>query len=579
MATSKDPRPRGAARRIVIRVALMALVVFAGGYALSRPAKVEGEEPKDGFLRVSGIIHVHTTHSDGGGTPAEVVAAAKKTGARFLILTDHNNLDAKAFEGYRDGVLVIVGSELSTTAGHIVGIGMEAPTYRFSGDGRDGLEDIRDLGGAAFAAHPFSARDDLRFTGWDLPGPWGLELINGDSEWRSAGLRVVSAAFLYGLNRRRALLGLLNSPDEALSRWDRLLAERDVSGIAGADAHSRLPVSKRFAPRFPSYESMFALLRNYVLLKEPLSGVFAADRDRVLEAIRRGRLYVGIDAIAPADRFSFTASSDTARATMGETLTPSGNLRIEAGGALPRGAVISLLRNGVLVGSWPGPLEAAAPGAGVYRVEVRVPGWRLPWIISNPIYVFDEATSSAREARAAWPEPKEAPPAIQVLDDFNAATKFQAASDPTSTVEQALDPKAGVQGGQALRLGYRIGQGTESNPNVFAATVDWTHRDLTGKKGLVLSVKGDGVYRITVQVRDENKASTDEGTEWWFGSMRTTTEWRRLALPFERLRSINPRTDGKLDLDKVRAIVFLIDRGAATPGARGRVWIDDVGVY
>jgi hypothetical protein len=564
---------------VVARAAALAIVGLVAAYALSRPAEVEGDDPKDGFVRVPGIVHVHTTHSDGGGTPDEVVAAAKATGARFVILTDHNNLDAKAFEGYRDGVLVIVGSELSTTAGHIVGIGIEAPAYRFSGDGLDGLEDIRDLGGAAFAAHPFSSRADLRFTGWDLPGPWGLELINGDSEWRSAGLRVVSAAFLYAVNRRRALLGLLNSPDEALSRWDRLLAERDAPGLAGADAHSRLPISKGIAPRFPSYESMFALMRNYVLLKEPLSGSFPADRHRVLEAIRMGRSYVGIDAIAPADRFSFTASSATARATMGETLPPSADLRIEAGGALPRGAVLSLLRNGALVGSSQAPLETTAPSAGVYRVEVRVPGASLPWIISNPIYVFDDATVRARKARAAWPEPLTAPAAIEVVDDFNAATKFQAASDPTSSVEQSLDPRGGADGGPALSLSYRIGKGTESNPNVFVATVDWTHRNLTGREGLVLSVKGDGVYRITVQVRDENKASAEEGTEWWFGSVRTLTEWRRLALPFARLRSINPRTDGKLDLDKVRAIVFLIDRGAAKPGAQGRVWIDDLGVY
>jgi hypothetical protein len=548
-------------------------------YALSRPAEVEGDAPQDGFVRVPGIIHVHTTHSDGGGTPDEVVAAAKAVGARFVIITDHNNLDAKPIEGYRDGVLVLVGSELSTTLGHIVGVGMAAPSYRFSGDGLDGLEDIRDLSGTAFAAHPLSARADLRFTGWDLPGPWGIELINGDSEWRSAGLRVLSAAFLYAVNQRRALLGLLNPPNEALSRWDELLAARDAPGIAGADAHSRLPVSRNFALRFPSYESLFALMRNYVLLDQPLSGVFEADRDRLMDALRRGRLYVGVDAIAPADRFSFTASSVAGRATMGDTLPPSPDLRLRAGGALPRGAVISLFRDGALVESSAGPLDVAAPGAGVYRVEVRAPGRSLPWIISNPIYVFDAEMARARRARAAWPEPVAAPAAVETVDDFNGDTKFQAGSDPTSTVEQVVDPKAGPDGAPALSLTYRIGEGTVANPNMFVATVDWTHRNLAGKKGLVLSVKGDGIHRITVQVRDENKASTDEGTEWWFGSIKTGAEWRRLALPFERLRSINPRTDGKLDLDKVRAIVFLIDRGAAAPHASGRIWIDDVGFY
>ena len=55
----------------------------------------------------------------------------------------------------------------------------------------------------------------------------------------------------------------------------------------------------------------------------------------------------------------------------------------------------------------------------------------------------------------------------------------------------------------------------------FAALVDWTHRDLRGRSGLVFSVRADGVYRMWVQVRDENNAAED-GTEWWFQSVRTS---------------------------------------------------------
>jgi hypothetical protein len=67
--------------------------------------------------------------------------------------------------------------------------------------------------------------------------------------------------------------------------------------------------------------------------------------------------------------------------------------------------------------------------------------------------------------------------------------------------------------------------------------------------------------------------------EFWFASVRTSTEWRRVAVPFARLRSINKKTDGRLDKDKVRSIVFVMDKGAEKPGASGTIWIDDVGVY
>jgi len=59
----------------------------------------------------------------------------------------------------------------------------------------------------------------------------------------------------------------------------------------------------------------------------------------------------------------------------------------------------------------------------------------------------------------------------------------------------------------------------------------------------------------------------------------TTPEWRRVAVPFSRLRSINPRTDGRLDLDRVRALVFVLDRGEVKVGTEGTIWIDDLGVY
>ena len=104
-------------------------------------------------------------------------------------------------------------------------------------------------------------------------------------------------------------------------------------------------------------------------------------------------------------------------------------------------------------------------------------------------------------------------------------------------------------------------------------------RDLTGMRGLVFSIRGDREYRLWAQVRDENPASADEGTEWWFASVRTEPQWRRIAVPFARLRSLNPRTDGRLDLDKVRQLVFVIDQGSVKPGTAGTVLIDDLGLY
>ena len=547
-------------------------------------------------MRVPGVVHVHTTLSDGGGTPDEVIAAAAASELGFLVITDHNNLDAKSVEGYRPykkkveidsaarsdaSLLVIVGTEVSTTAGHVLALGVPDPIYRFPGDVHETLADIRDLGGVAFAAHPVSPRPDFRWTGWEEPGPWGLELLNGDSQWRSAGWwRLLRTAASYRLNPRYALLGSLTAPDETLGRWDVLLRERDVVGLVGADAHSRVPIRKDTAVRFPSYESLFQLARNYVLLDAPLSGDAAADTTAVLAALARGRSYVGLDALAPAGGFSFVARAGDRRFTMGDTVNVESGVTLEAGGALPAGATIRLLRDGLPVAEGQGRIIRDKVATGVYRVEVRVRGWDVPWVLSNPIAVVDDATGTRRRQQGAWPIDPPPPAPVIALDAFDDRTTFDAEADPTSAVDKpALDPHAGPDGTGAARLAFRLAAPTATQRYTHCALVDRTKRDLRGRRGLTFKIRSDRDYRIELQVRDENPASGDDGEEWWFTSVRSTPAWRTAVVPFSRLRSINPKSDGILDLDKIRALVFVLDHGSIKTGTQGTIWIDDLAAY
>jgi hypothetical protein len=400
-------------RRGTLLIAALAICGLAAlRVVLWRPLSLVGVLRDDGYVRASGVVHVHTTLSDGGGPPEEVIRAARKAGLAFLGITDHNNLDAKPFEGYRDGVLVLVGAELSTPAGHVLGVGLDRdPAWRFNGDGLDGLEDVRDLGGVPFAAHPLSARADLRWNGWDLPGPWGLELLNGDSDARRAGPWLLLTAGLYRLNPGYALLRGASPVDDALRRWDEMLAKRDVVGLAGSDAHSRLPVTKRWAIRFPSYEALFSQARDHLLLDRPLTGDAASDRTAVLDALRRGRFYIGLDGLAPADGFRFMVETATGeRFTMGDHVDAAAGARAVAGGRVPRGARLALLRDGRPVGEGTESLTTTLSGPGVYRVEARVPGWPVPWVITNPVYVHDRSTREDRRRGGGGARPPPPPP-------------------------------------------------------------------------------------------------------------------------------------------------------------------------
>ena len=574
-------------RRRLLLGGVLAALLYLSWLARAGPLAVHGPPVEDGFVRMAGAVHVHTTFSDGGGTPEDVARAAKRAGLGFVVVTDHNNLDAKPAEGYRDGILLIVGVEVSTVAGHVLGLGVPDPAYRFSGDPRDALDDIRDLGGVAFAAHPVSQRRDFVWTGWGLPGGWGVELFNGDSQWRAADwARLLRGLAIYAVNPTHALLSCLTPPTETMNHWTGMLAERDAAVIVGADAHQRAALSKRRAVPLPSYESVFALAKNHLVLDRPLSGDAAPDARAIVTALARGRSYVGIDALAPADDFSFVATSGDRRRTMGDSVPleehPTFRVRVRA----PKGARATLIRDRETVAESEAAAEEGltlsheAAGPGAYRVEVRVAGHDVPWIVSNPIYLFSPVVLAERAARAI-PPPETAPPeARQLIDDFRSPTSFGAERDDASAMSsEVIEAGAGPNGAPAARLRCKLGVPSPSRPSVWCALVSRQPRDLGGRAGLVLSIRGDGVYRIWVQVRDRNPASANGGTEWWFASIRTSREWRRVAVPFASLRSLNPKTDGRVDLDKVAELVFVLDQGAVKPGTAGTIWIADLGAY
>ncbi|MCM2255951.1 MAG: CIA30 family protein [Vicinamibacteria bacterium] len=568
-------------RRAVALGALALLTAGAVRVALQAPLAVSGPPPDDGLVRVPGVVHVHTTFSDGGGEPAEVARAAKATGLGFVAISDHNNLDARPFAGYHDGVLVMVGAEISTTAGHVLGLGLgEKPAFRFSGDARDAFDDIRHLGGRAFLAHPTNLRAEFLWTDWDAAGDWGIELHNGDSQWRAAGLlRLARTGLLYALNPRHALLGTVGEPEEALRRWDQALARRDVAGITGADAHSRVPVTRRSGVRFPSYEALFGLAHNVVLLDAPLAGDAVADGARIVGALATGRAYVALEALAPANGFFFDARSAGRRFSMGETVAPAPDLRFRAGGRVPEGTRLRLLKDGQPIVEQTEALDVAASAAGVYRVEARVDGWPAPWVISNPIYVFDAEVAAARLAAAAPAAADTVPESATVIEDFEREPRFRPEHDPRSAMDgpPTIDA-AGPAATRAGRLPFRLAQ-VEDGADAWCSLVLREEQDWKGRQGFALWIKADGEYRFHVQVRDRNPASKDEGTEWWFASVRTSRGWQRVALPFSRFRSINPNSDGRLDLDRVVGVALVLDKGAIEPGTRGEILLDDLAVY
>ena len=555
-------------RRLVAVAAVLAAVWVVA--ALPRRPPLDGEAPRDGFVRVPGAVHVHTTHSDGTGDPERVAQAAREAGLSFVVITDHNTDAARAFSGYRDGVLVMVGAELSTHQGHLLGLGMRPLAFPPAEDARNALDDVHHLGGAAFAAHPTSSRDGLDWSGWGLEGGWGLEVLNLDSLSRQASwTALLGTLAVWPFDAPYAIASGLDRPDGVLGRWDALLRRRDAAGIAGVDAHG-----------FPSYRNVFSVLRNYVLLDAPLSGEAARDAAALHEALARGRSYMAFEALAPAGGFFFHAVRGDETWQMGDTAAPAPGLVLRAGGRLPRGARIDLYHNGERIAARREALEVSARGVGAYRVEVRLGGRDAPWILSNPIHVHGGVEKAIRARRAARP-PAVPPPAFaRPLDVFKPGSTLAAESDAGAWVDPEVRvPGERHPGGGAVRLRFRLTRPRSDPSPVWAALVERSKRDLSRDSGLVFDVRGDGEYRLWVGFWQERLGDPGGEPDWWRSSVRTSTEWRRHAIPFERLHPAGANVDRELDLRRIVGLVFYLDSDTGGFAAEGAVWLDRLGVY
>ncbi len=360
-------------RKVLIVAGVLALGAYLAfgigvlGDRAARPAPAAGE--------VRGAYHVHTKRSDGRGTLDEVVRAAREAGLQFVVVTDHNVL-APEDQGYREGVLVVVATEVSTAFGHVVALGVPRALTPEERE-RDPLGAIRALGGEAVIAHPFHPRRP--FTGWNS-GPWrGFEVVSNDTAWhavvheRALGKAAVAALAL-PWDGARAVLALADSPGDELRRFDEEL--RAAAASPGAPPAKALLCSAD-AHGYPSYRSAFEAFSMHLPLL--FSGDAARDARAVLAALAGGTGACVFDGEAPGRlvRLGRGREAGTLEAGPPDLLRDASTVLVRDGLALRHeiaagaNAALATVR-----------CEGGCP-SGTYRLEL----WRRgrPWILTNPV--------------------------------------------------------------------------------------------------------------------------------------------------------------------------------------------------
>jgi hypothetical protein len=512
------------------------------------------DAPLTPSLTAVGSFHVHTNRSDGSGSPDEVAAAAARAGLNFIVLTDHGDgTRAPEPPQYRAGVLVIDGVELSTQGGHYIAIGMPQAPYPLRGEAADVIDDVKRLGGFGVVAHPDSAKPSLQWRAWDAPFD-AIEWLNADTEWRDESRpQFLRALARYPFRPAETLASLLDRPDRTLERWDALTQTRQIVALAGADAHARAGwfdddangYTRGWFLRIPSYDASFRTFAMRVSLERPLGANAAADAGQIVSALRAGRVYSTIDAIAaPATlEFSMNAGTLVARANGPETGT------------------IVLRKDGRIAAEHRLPeLQFNAKGEeGTYRVEVHLPNApgnpAVPWIISNPIYVRP----------AGWgvtpPASVERPPA----STFNIqGGPWRVENDGTSTAQVAQsDPPQGP-----VEFNYRLAEGGRSGQ--YAALVIGVGKALTERTHLAFRAHAARPMRISVQTRQPHSGGR------WQKSVYLDAETRDIVVRFSEMLPVG--NSGTFDPARADTVMFVVDLNNANPGTSGAFAIQDLSI-
>jgi predicted metal-dependent phosphoesterase TrpH len=166
-------------------------------------------------------LHIHSLASDGVSSVAQIIDAAEAAGLDVIAITDHERMDAAVAaqamaEARGSSVSVIVGEEVTTRAGHVLGLFMQERIAPW-GSLRSTIARIHEQGGIAIIPHPLVPYP-LCVSGRAIRGL----LQQKDAIYHPDGMEAFNAA-------------------TARMRWSRNAPEFaqkvGLTAVAGSDAH------------------------------------------------------------------------------------------------------------------------------------------------------------------------------------------------------------------------------------------------------------------------------------------------------------------------------------------------------
>lgn len=386
--------------------------------------KLRKETPRVTSMKTYlGVLHGHSYWShDSEGSLHDLVSAARKTGTGFIFLSDHphGNSDTipRGLQGLHDGVLIEPGSEKKGLNVWPLG----SMVIDWTQDTDTIVQNLVKNGGLVLYSHPEEPHN------WANPWFHGMEIYNfhADTEDESLYPQILNFTVNGAKYRHWAYREMFDEQNKIIALWDSLNCHRKIVGFAAIDAHENQNFRARYLDdgrvewigpnanvvdtmevkwwnrwifsepdengwifkwMIDTYETGFGYVTNYLLADTLTSSSLASH-------IKNGHLYIAFNDLGDAGGFMYYSlnQSDSITGIMGDSVRIEEVKLLKAVSPLP--GQFSLIHNGKVVEVSPddGYSYARAENLkrGAYRIEIRLKlyGEHIPWLYSNPIYIY-----------------------------------------------------------------------------------------------------------------------------------------------------------------------------------------------
>lgn len=351
---------------------------------------------------------MHSIYSDGTSNIEEIAKFAEETNLDFIILTDHNTMQARTdgFERWHGNIMVIVGCEINdlNNRNHYLVVGLDKlfgkfvplPNNEFGSElsAKEYIKKVKEIGASGFIAHPFEKRNSIPghpaypFTEWDSDDFDGIEIWNHMSEW------VEGLTDNNKFQRFFHPLKTIVAPDiKSVKKWDELNLKRKVSAIGSIDAHAHKHKIMGYEIIIFPYKILFKSIRTHVFVQNEIikgdNKNFKRYSREISESLKNGHSFIVNHYHGDGKGFRFYADYCDKIYNMGDDFIlekikcPTFKLKAY----LPKVAKIKLIKNGKCIDEYVG-MESIweINETGNYRVECWL--GEKAWIFSNYIRIL-----------------------------------------------------------------------------------------------------------------------------------------------------------------------------------------------